>query len=128
VVPVPVQPSRPVPVPVPVPIPVRPLTPRHPRGTVLLFTQPGCPPCQQVRRSLEHPDVRAARLGLDLREIDVRRDPGRARQYRVAAVPTLVRLDATGREVSRKQGGLDPARLRDWLLLARDQAEKEVAP
>jgi len=65
-------------------------------ASYLLFTQPGCPRCPALASMIPS-------LGLPGNEIDVGSDDGFtvAARWEVAATPTLILLDADGREAGR---------------------------
>lgn len=63
---------------------------------VLFFTQPGCPPCEAAKPRVE--EMRAQ--GLKVTEINIREQPGVARQYNIVQTPTFVILE-NGVEIER---------------------------
>lgn len=75
------------------------------KPTVLLFTQPDCPPCQVVKTFL-------AERGVAFREVDISAQAGAAdelmQKYRSHSTPTLI----VGEEVMI---GFDPERLDEIL-------------
>jgi hypothetical protein len=77
-----------------------------------LFTQDGCPPCQQLHRSPQDPDVRKVLAEkFDLLEVVPPSDLFQT--YHIASTPTLVAVTKFGPK--SKVGYLPPAKLREWL-------------
>jgi hypothetical protein len=79
-------------------------TASRPQPQVILFADPkeaeeSCG-CGEIFRA-----VRAASMrGVRTREVDPARERDAVRQYRVTVEPTVIFVDATGREVSRREG------------------------
>jgi|GEM_PF-5592502 len=84
------------------------------------FTADWCPPCQYMKYQIFTLDrvmqARADRF-ISLRaDITSRSSPGMpmAMQYEIQATPTLLILDAQGRELARQVGALDESSLLKW--------------
>lgn len=61
----------------------------------ILFTQPGCPPCEDARLLVR--ELKKEMGGrFEYREVDISRDPATSRKYNVQATPTEVILDKSG--------------------------------
>jgi thiol-disulfide isomerase/thioredoxin len=73
------------------------------RGELVLlnFTSPNCGPCQQMRPLVD----RLAAEGVDVRKIDVTRDPATKDRFGVTRWPTFIVL-VDGREVNRVLGAM----------------------
>jgi len=63
---------------------------------VLFFTQPDCPPCEEVKPKVEE----LRRQGVKITTINIREQRELARQYRITATPTFVVLQ-DGVEIER---------------------------
>ncbi|MGH7722511.1 MAG: TlpA family protein disulfide reductase [Candidatus Dormibacteria bacterium] len=88
---------------------------------ILYFTADHCTVCRVAQRpALQR--LREVVLDLGIREIDVARDPGSARAYRVMTLPTTVVLDAAGRAVAVNAGFAAESTLRDQVMAARAPA------
>jgi thiol-disulfide isomerase/thioredoxin len=86
--------------------------------TVLLdFTSPYCGPCQQMLPVVD----RLASEGVDVRKIDVSKDPATAQRFGVDRWPTFIVL-ADGREVKRIVGATSYEQLRSLCGPARETA------
>lgn len=71
----------------------------------LFFTSPGCPPCAVMK-------PRVARLGVEVRTIDVSRNPEIARSYGVYSYPQFIRHDTDQGKMWRKSGLMSESDLR----------------
>lgn len=88
---------------------------------LVLFTADWCPPCQQMKKDvLSDPEV-ATRLRNEftLVKVDLT-EPGSPNQqtaatYGVRGIPTLIRFNAQGEQVSRLSGGVPKDTLLPWL-------------
>lgn len=79
---------------------------------LLVFTRPGCAPCDAAKRAIaEDPTLTA---GYAVRIVDTKAEPQLAREYRISSVPVFVLL-RDGREIRRTVGFRGPERLREWL-------------
>ncbi len=86
--------------------------------TVLLdFTSPHCPPCREMEPVL----AQLAARGHDVRPVDVTRDGGAARQFRIEATPTYIVL-VDGREWARLTGKSDLATMEGMIRKATELA------
>lgn len=79
---------------------------------LLVFTRPGCSPCDAAKRAIaDDPSLTA---GYAVRIIDTKAEPALAREYGVSSVPVFV-IVRDGREVRRTVGFRGAERLRDWI-------------
>jgi thioredoxin 1 len=79
---------------------------------LLVFTRPGCPPCEAAKAALaEDPSIA---VGYKLQQVDVQQNREMARKYGVSSVPVFV-IVRSGKEVRRTVGFRSVERLRDWL-------------
>jgi hypothetical protein len=99
------------------------ITPRlaepHTGASILYFTGESCTICHTAQA----PALAAlhAELGdaVTVRTVDVAREPGLARRYRVMSLPTTIVLDARGRVTAVNAGFASTGRLRDQVAAAR---------
>lgn len=92
--------------------------------TVLLdFTSPYCGPCQQMLPVVD----RLTAEGVDVRKIDVSKDPATAQRFGVDRWPTFIVL-VDGREVKRIVGATSYENLRTLCGPARETAATAPAP
>lgn len=77
---------------------------RVPPATVLLFADPREAGTECICGEIFKAVREAASRGLAVREIDPRHEEALARRHHVVVEPTLIVLDASGREVSRHEG------------------------
>lgn len=82
---VPVEPDTIAPTPAPVK-PIKPMPPVCGPVKVLAFTADWCRPCQQAKPTL----VKAQQAGLDIRIINIDREPALALQNGIKSVPTFI--------------------------------------
>lgn len=96
---------------------------RGPR--ILAFTGESCTVCHVAQRpALAR--LRAELSDVEVTEIDVAREPGTARAYRVMTLPTTVVLDAEGRVRAVNAGFATEALLRGQVSAARVRAARPV--
>lgn len=96
------------------------LAPPHP--TLVLFTSPGCLPCEVLARRLPGL-VLELRDPIDLVYCPVEASPRAARAYRIARTPTLL-LFIGGRPIASRVGLSPLPTLRSWVLDALGGREK----
>lgn len=79
-----------------------------------------CTPCKMMAPVLE--DLRRSHADQFVTEfVDVGRDPQAGRQYRIAAIPTQIFFDASGRELFRHEGFMSRQAILDkWRELGVD--------
>ena len=88
------------------------------RSDILYFTGAGCTVCHVAQRpALDR--LRVLLPDVQVREIDVAREPALARSYRVMTLPTTVVLDATGRTAALNTGYASEVVLREQVEAAR---------
>ncbi len=90
-------------------------------GSLLLFTQDGCPPCRQLEAVLHSDDVSAflKKSGVNITEVDTRKHQDLVRQFHVHATPTLVLLDEKARARATKMGSMDATSFMTWVKTNR---------
>jgi thioredoxin 1 len=76
---------------------------------VLKFSAGWCQPCKMLSKTLESIDYE------DISNIDIDERPDLAQKYKVRGVPTLIKVDKEGVEVSRVVGAQTQAKLEEWL-------------
>lgn len=100
-----------------------------PDGTgpqILAFTGQSCTVCHVAQRpALSR--LRADIPDVEVREIDVAREPETARAYRVMTLPTTVVLDADGRVTAVNTGFATEALLRTQVAVARTRGAPAIA-
>jgi thiol:disulfide interchange protein len=91
------------------------------RPVLLMFTADWCGPCQALKAgALSNPVVldkmeKSCRLQIVDLTVWKGRSAETAKQYGVRAIPTLILVDTTGREISRYQGPNDAQYFARWL-------------
>lgn len=86
---------------------------KEPANELVIFHMPGCRPCAHLKKMLdENPELVR---GFKVSRIDILADNESAKLFNVGSVPTVVRLDDKGREVSRTVGYTDKAEFKKWL-------------
>lgn len=81
-------------------------------GLVLIkFGATWCGPCRKVDHELDQLEVSTS--GLEIVRVDVDRDPGLARQFKVSSIPHLV-LVRDGQRLDQQVGFRSAAELRQW--------------
>lgn len=73
---------------------------------ILKFGAAWCTPCKQLGLIIES-------IGLSdkIESVDVDKNPELAKQYKIRSVPTLVKLNDDGNEISRKSGNMNKTEL-----------------
>lgn len=66
---------------------------------ILKFSASWCAPCKSLSMTLSNMDNLPA-----YQEIDIDEDNGLVAQYAIRSVPTLVKVDDTGKEIDRYNG------------------------
>jgi hypothetical protein len=96
---------------------------------VLNLSSAWCDRCRELDATLSRPAVAAAVGAVHLVRYDIQDEPGRglAARLRVTALPTLVALDADGRELDRHPGRDPLVWLAEVPLLGADGLEASVA-
>lgn len=97
-------------------LPSLPSLPRlpEPKPRLLLFTQPGCAPCDRLKESLKDPRVQEELKRFKFEEIDAR--SREARSCGVQATPTLVIMEPDHlKPFKKKVGYLTPDQLLAFL-------------
>ena len=91
---------------------------------LVIFHMPGCRPCGYLKKMLdENPDVTR---GFKVSRIDITADVESAKLFNVNSVPTVVRLDDKGREVSRTVGYTDKEEFVRWLEKSNEKTGKKT--
>jgi thiol:disulfide interchange protein len=91
------------------------------KPVMLMFTADWCGPCQAFKATVLSDPVVLSRLGKScgFRTVDLTSWTGqaaeRAKHYGVDAVPTLILVNARGREISRYMGPTDPRHFAHWI-------------
>lgn len=81
--------------------------------TVIDFYAEWCGPCHMMKPVLEKVEKELAGK-VEVKKVDVDKNPQDANQYGIMSIPTLVALKE-GKEVGRKIGAMDEASLKNWL-------------
>jgi thioredoxin 1 len=74
------------------------------------FSATWCQPCQTLSKVINETD-----LPVDLVEFDVDYEADKAQSFNVRGVPTLILIDDTGEEISRKVGSMSSTVLTEWV-------------
>ena len=74
---------------------------------IYYFSAPWCGPCKQLAPTME-------RSGLPYQKVDVDNDTELSAKYGIRNVPTLVKVDASGNEVSRLVGNSPLEKIQSW--------------
>lgn len=83
---------------------------------VLYFTAGWCGFCRQLEReTLADPEVRAKLAPLARHKLDFDQQRGLVKEYGLRGVPSLLLVDATGRELSRLTGFVSRETMLGWL-------------
>lgn len=67
--------------------------------TVIKFGAPWCSPCKQLDHIIES-------IGFSdkIQKIDIDAEPEKAKDFGIRSIPTLIKIDSDGKEVSRRTG------------------------
>jgi hypothetical protein len=79
-------------------------------GRLLVFVQPGCPPCRKTERELASGGLSAPIMWVDLRD-----RPKSFGRWHVNTTPTYVLIGENGKVAARKVGYQTPGQLQRWL-------------
>jgi thioredoxin-like negative regulator of GroEL len=79
---------------------------------LVIFTRPGCPPCDSLKAAIAKDTTLVA--GFELYKVDTAERPDIAQKYGVKAVPVVVLL-RDGKELRRRLGFTSADDLRAWL-------------
>ncbi|MDA9309687.1 thioredoxin family protein [bacterium] len=74
---------------------------------ILYFTGDWCQPCKLLGPTM-------ASSGLPYQKVDVDNDTELSTKYGIRNVPTLVKIDASGNEISRIVGNRPLIEIKDW--------------
>ena len=74
---------------------------------IYYFSAPWCGPCKQLAPTME-------RSGLPYQKIDVDNDTELSAKFGIRNVPTLVKVDDSGNEISRIVGNRPIIEIKDW--------------
>jgi thioredoxin-related protein len=90
-------------------------------GSLLLFTQDGCPPCRTLESVLSSDQVQSflKQTGVRITEIDTRQNQELVRKYHVQFTPTLVFLDSKSHPGATKKGAMDSEEFMAWVRANR---------
>ena len=104
------------------PVPPAPvITP--PKTRCLVFSASWCSPCTKMKRNIAGMSRNGWRVGSlptdDIEIIDVDGRDERISKFNPKSLPTLVIVDSSGKEVSRKSGEMSAAELAAWIQSTR---------
>jgi thioredoxin-related protein len=90
-------------------------------GSLLLFTQAGCPPCRELESVLHSNKVSEfmKERGVKITEINTRRNQNLVHEFQVQATPTLIMIDKQGKETARSEGAMGAQTFMDWVRTYR---------
>ena len=74
---------------------------------IYYFSAPWCGPCKQLAPTME-------RSGLPYQKVDVDNDTELSAKYGIRNVPTLVKVDNSGNEISRLVGNNPLNKIQSW--------------
>jgi len=74
---------------------------------IYYFSAPWCGPCKMLAPTME-------RSGLPFQKVNVDEDQTLSAKYGIRNVPTLVKVDASGNEVSRLVGNNPLDKIQSW--------------
>ena len=77
---------------------------------ILKFSAAWCQPCKQLQKTLDE-----MVLPYPVEIVDIDRDPGKASDFAVRGVPTMVLVTSEGKEQGRLVGGQTKASIGEWL-------------
>ena len=75
---------------------------------VLKFGAEWCAGCKVVDQQLD-------RLGLVVEQVDIDSQPDEGKKYSLRSIPTMIKIDSDGKEVSRLIGAQSDAKLIEFL-------------
>lgn len=103
-----------------------------PKARCLVFYFDGCPPCAALHRTIDKDLVTngwTVGKGQDFEFVDVHSKDDRVTRFRRGRswmCPTLVLIDAQGKELDRKVGALSAKQITDWVGFHRNSAKVSV--
>ncbi len=74
---------------------------------IYYFSSGWCNPCKQLAPTME-------KSGLPYQKVDVDNDTELSAKYGIRNIPTLVKVDANGNEISRMTGNNPLATIQNW--------------
>jgi|TARA_B110000093_G_scaffold3116_1_gene3044 thioredoxin-like negative regulator of GroEL len=74
---------------------------------IYYFSAPWCGPCKQLAPTME-------RSGLPYQKVDVDNETELSAKFGIRNVPTLVKVDASGNEISRLVGNNPLNKIQSW--------------
>ena len=74
---------------------------------IYYFSAPWCGPCKQLAPTME-------RSGLPYQKVDVDNDTELSAKFGIRNVPTLVKVDSSGNEISRLVGNNPLDKIKNW--------------
>ena len=74
---------------------------------IYYFSAPWCGPCKQLAPTME-------RSGLPYQKVDVDNDTELSAKFGIRNVPTLVKVDSSGNEISRLVGNNPLNKIQSW--------------
>ena len=74
---------------------------------IIYFSAPWCGPCKQLAPTME-------RSGLPFQKVNVDEDQTLSAKYGIRNVPTLVKVDSSGNEISRLVGNNPLDKIKNW--------------
>ena len=74
---------------------------------ILYFSSGWCNPCKQLAPTME-------KSGLPYQKVDVDMDTELSAKYGIRNIPTLVKVDANGNEISRMTGNKPLVTIQNW--------------
>lgn len=77
---------------------------------VLKFSASWCKPCSVLSQNISSVD-----LPVEVEEVDIDTDDPRVRKFGIRGVPTMIKVDDNGKELSRAVGVMSPKKILEWL-------------
>lgn len=104
---------------------IKPVTPpkpvEPPKTRCLVFGFSSCPACKELHRTVRR--MNGWKVGPlptdDIEEIDIYSNDRRIKKYRHSSYPTLIIVDQSEKEVSRKTGAMSGQELAAWIQSTR---------
>ncbi|NYB52064.1 MAG: thioredoxin family protein [Methanobacteriaceae archaeon] len=85
---------------------------------LVVLSAPRCPACRKFdSETMTNPDVKSKLSAYSVMRINVDTDPERAKRFNTHVIPTLVLLDANGKEIRRNEGYMNSAELMNFLKI-----------